>query len=82
MIPIRLFLKNELRLIIMTEVTKDEFYSKIGPLDVVLSVLGPFPFTGEFKMRNGHRLVGKYVDVINKDPNPEIDYMTTKYFLI
>jgi len=43
------------------EVSKDEFYNIVGPLDVTLSTLGNYPYTTEFKLRHG-RLVGKTVD--------------------
>ena len=43
------------------EVSKDEFYNIIGPLDVTLSALGNYPYTTEFKLRHG-RLIGKAVD--------------------
>lgn len=43
------------------EVTKDEFYKIVGPLDATLSTLGNYPYTTEFKLRYG-RLIGKSVD--------------------
>ncbi len=42
----------------MRKVTKDEFFKAIGPLDVVVSVHGDYPYTTEFRLRAG-RLVGK-----------------------
>ena len=43
------------------EVSKDEFYNIVGPLDATLSTLGNYPYTTEFKLRHG-RLIGKSVD--------------------
>ena len=43
------------------EVSKDEFYKIVGPLDAVVSAVPPFPYTSEFKIRNG-KLIGKSVD--------------------
>lgn len=43
------------------EVSRDEFYKIIMPLDVTLSILGNYPYTTDFKLRYG-RLVGKAVD--------------------
>lgn len=45
----------------MEEVTKEQFYNTIGQLDVVLRVIGHFPYTTEFRLRNGF-LMGKIVD--------------------
>jgi len=43
------------------EVSQDEFYKIVGPLDATLSTLGNYPYTTEFKLRHG-RLIGKSVD--------------------
>lgn len=43
------------------EVSKDEFFKIVGPLDAVISVVPPFPYTSEFKIRYG-KLIGKAVD--------------------
>jgi hypothetical protein len=47
-----------------TNVNKEEFYKKIGPLDVCLSIINPhsYPYTTEFRMRNTRRLIGVTVD--------------------
>ena len=45
----------------MKEVTQEEFYKVIGPLDVVLNTISPYPYTTEYKLRYG-ALVGKVVD--------------------
>lgn len=37
----------------MIKVTQEKFYSVIGPLDVVLSVRGNYPYTTIFQTRNG-----------------------------
>jgi hypothetical protein len=48
----------------MVEVDKEEFFKRIGPLDVVLSMVGDdFPYTTKFTMRYGG-IVGKTVDSI------------------
>lgn len=56
----------------MKEVTKEYFYSKIGKLDVTVYPIGNFPYTTEFKLRNG-RIVGKTVETL---PRP----ITEKYY--
>jgi hypothetical protein len=63
----------------MKEVTQKEFYEAIGNRDVVLSTLGNFPFTTEFKLRRGG-LVGKSVDEVSMEP--DTDYLITKYFIV
>lgn len=37
----------------MVKVTKEKFYAAIGPLDVVLSVRGNYPYTTTFQTRYG-----------------------------
>jgi hypothetical protein len=65
----------------MTEVSKDQFYSTIGPLDVCLTITNPndFPYTIDFKLRYGKligRVISEYTDGV-KYNYPII----TKYFL-
>lgn len=43
------------------QVTSDEFYNTIGPLDVTLETKGPYPYKTLFKLRNGGKVVG-YAD--------------------
>jgi hypothetical protein len=62
----------------MKEVTKEQFYKVIGPLDVVSSVIGDFPYTTEYKFRNGG-LKGKVVDRMGKDDE---DHTVSTYYLI
>lgn len=45
----------------MEEVTKEQFYNTVGQLDIVLKVIGDFPYTTEFRLRYG-ALMGKVVD--------------------
>lgn len=40
------------------QVTSDDFYNAIGPLDVVLEIKEPYPYKTLFKMRNGGKVVG------------------------
>ena len=42
----------------MREVTGDEFFEVIGPLNVTLTVLDPYPYKTEFKLKYNHQLVG------------------------
>ena len=44
----------------MERVSKGEFYKIIGPLDVVLTTVGNYPYTTIFKLRNGKE-VGRSV---------------------
>lgn len=46
----------------MIKVTREEFYKRIGPLNVKTGVIGDFPYTVNFKL-NGN-LIGKTIDVI------------------
>lgn len=43
----------------MTEVTKEEFYKRIGPLDVIFDSVGRYPYETVFRMRHNKSLVGK-----------------------
>ena len=40
------------------EVSSEDFYKVIGPLDVVLKLVEPYPYRTLFKMRHSERLVG------------------------
>ena len=40
----------------------EEFYSAIGNTDAVYTVIGDFPFQGEFRIRNTRKLVGMTSD--------------------
>lgn len=47
----------------MKEVTKENFFKIIGPLDVVVDVQGKYPYTTLFKSRRGTevgKIVGSY----------------------
>lgn len=65
----------------MKNVSKKEFYDKIGPLDACVSIENEYkyPYTSLFKTRGG-QLIGKSVDsytnsIKNKYP------IITKYYL-
>lgn len=60
----------------MKEVTKEYFYSKVGPLDVLLSVIGPHPYTTEFKTRY-RKVVAKSVDRLGIGDE---DHIVTTYY--
>lgn len=40
------------------QVTSEEFYELIGPLDVTLEVQDPYPYKTLFRMRHSRRVVG------------------------
>ncbi len=61
----------------MKQVSKDEFFKIVGPLDVTVSVLGNYPYTNEFKTRR-HKLIGKAVD---RYVNGNRGLITTDYFV-
>ena len=62
----------------MKEVSMNEFYDFIGPLDVVVSVIGSeFPYTSEFKTRQGE-IKGRVVESITEKQR----YPITKKFYI
>lgn len=62
----------------MKPVTKLEFDKIILPKTNSLRVVGNFPYTTEFKDRNGN-IIGKQVDSI--DMNPETERIKEEYFL-
>ena len=45
----------------MVEVTKEEFYRAIGPLNATPTPVGTYPYTNEFRLFYSRRLVGKIV---------------------
>lgn len=64
----------------LKEVSKEEFYKTLGPMDVVLHTIDPYPYTTEYRLRNRPLLVGKSVDYCE---NPLYEYpVLTKYFLL
>jgi len=63
----------------MKEVTKDEFYKVIGPHDVTLNTISPFPYTTEFKLLNGS-LVCKVVSTFT-DAEKKLYPIITKHYL-
>jgi hypothetical protein len=48
----------------LKEVTKEEFYNFIGPLDACISIENEYsyPYTSLWKLRGGNRLIGKTID--------------------
>ena len=59
------------------QVSKDEFYKIVGPLDAVVSAVPPFPYTSEFKIRYG-KLIGKAVDSYGFEYG---SYVVTRYYI-
>lgn len=64
----------------MNKVTKDEFYAHVGRRDAIVSVVGDFPYTSEFTLRNSRNLIGKAVDRY-ADAEDKENYMVTDYFI-
>jgi len=62
----------------MKEVTKDEFYQQISDkkLDLCISCVGNWPYTNEFRFRNGN-LWGKIITSSEKHIYPPNE----KYFI-
>ena len=66
----------------MKEVTKEEFYEKIEPLDVLVSIENEHirPYNNLFKLRGNGKLVGKIVNSFTD--NEFMKYpIISKYFL-
>jgi len=64
----------------MKEVTQDQFYQFIGPLDVTVGAIGNYPYTTEFRMRRSRELMGKVVE--NYSDELEHHYpIVKKYFI-
>lgn len=59
----------------LIETTKAVFQNTINPLDVTLSVIGNYPYTTVFKLRNGTE-IGRDIDSLNDDGE-----MVTRYYL-
>ena len=59
------------------EVSRDEFYKIVGPLDAVVAAVGNFPYTSEFKIRYG-KLIGKAVDSYGYEFGK---YVVTRYYI-
>jgi hypothetical protein len=57
----------------LINVSKEEFYRSVMPLDAVMKVVGRYPYTVEWRLRSG-RLLGKSVGVNNRPTE-------TKYYL-
>jgi len=54
----------------MVKVTRDKFYSFIGPRDIICSAEGNYPYVSVFKFRNG--------EIVGKEENDE--YFLKKMF--
>lgn len=65
----------------MKEVTREEFYNSVGNKDSVLSIVGSYPYTTEFRIRYKSALIGKIVDQYT-DPLMKSYPIISKYFLI
>jgi hypothetical protein len=63
----------------MKEVTREEFNAYVLKQDVVLTVKDPFPFTIDYKLRNG-TLIGIEVDSYGVLPDGE--NIITTYFIL
>jgi hypothetical protein len=63
----------------MTEVTKEQFYAFIGPLDVVLNITTSFPYTTDFKLRNG-TIKGRSIDSYT-DPAKKLYPIIEKFYI-
>lgn len=63
----------------MTELTKEQFFTEIREkkLDLVVSVIGNYPYTDEFKFRDG-RIWGKIINT--PDPEKNYPFYTAQYF--
>jgi hypothetical protein len=60
------------------QVTKDQFYAAIGPLNVHPCPIGEYPYTSEFKTPNG-KIIGK---TVGRYTNPAQPWpVVTDYFL-
>jgi len=65
----------------MRKVTTEEFYRKIGPLNVHPQIQGSWPYTSLWKLidhRENGRVVGKSVDVFQNGVN---GLTRTEYYL-
>jgi hypothetical protein len=60
------------------EVTKEEFYKYIGPLDVILDIVGDYPYTTIFKMRKTRKEMGRTIGSYDRDG----EYQTNTKYLI
>lgn len=64
----------------MTELTKEQFFTEIREkkLDLVVSVVGNYPYTDEFKFRDG-RIWGKIINTPDTQ-RKNYTFYTTQYF--
>jgi hypothetical protein len=64
----------------MTEVTKEQFFTEIREkkLDLIVTVTGNYPYTDEFKYRDG-RIWGKIVNTPDLE-RKSYPFYTTQYF--
>lgn len=61
----------------MKEVTKEQFFAHIGPMDLIYNSEGNYPFTGYWKTRNGN-VIGMKVDSY---PENGVYPLITRYYL-
>jgi len=62
----------------MKEVTKDDFYQVIGPLNVMVSTIGDYPYTSEFRLKDSNILIGR---VIPRKESSTYPYFINHYYL-
>lgn len=62
----------------MKQVSKDEFYKAVGPLDVHPNIVTKWPYTSEWRLQNdiARTLIGKTV------LREERGHVLTEYFLV
>jgi hypothetical protein len=66
----------------MKEVSKEEFYKHVGPLDACLRIENPYkwPYTVLFEIRHNRALIGKSVESFTD--GIENNYPTVKKYFI
>lgn len=80
---LHIFVKLLYNFIYMKEVTKDIFYSNIGPQDACIRIENEYkwPYIQLFELRHSRKLVGKIVD--SYTDGIEHNYpIITKYFVL
>lgn len=60
------------------EVSKNEFFEIIRPIDTISRIIGGFPYTHEYRPRRSNTVVGKTID--SYEGNYEYP-ITTRYYL-
>ena len=67
----------------MKEVTKEEFFKRIEDekLDLVVSPVVNYPFTNEFKFRNG-QVWGKVIPEMGRKKYPKYPWYEEHYYIM